>query len=237
LLTVQFVPEDMEIFTGSPGGRRRLIDEVLCQVSVDYQRSLKTYDQALRRRNKLIMALREGNTDRYAFFYWDQLLIEHGAVLHEWRVRFLEWLNAQPQWQTTYQLYYDHSVMSEARLHQYAQAEVGAGHTLVGPHLDDWQLRVWRGGEWRSIAHYGSRGEQRLALIWWKLGEVAYLHDYHQRQPVVLLDDILSELDGENGSFLFSHLEQQQCLITTTANHLPTLKDIATNIIELKTSV
>jgi DNA replication and repair protein RecF len=214
LQTVLFTPEDMNVFQAGPSARRRLLDRLLDQVCPDYRRSRRLYEQALRRRNKLILQLRAGEADRYDFFAWDRLLIEHGSVLHAARAEFLQWLNARDGIREPYRLTYDHSVISEERLRYYAQAEVGAGHTLVGPHKDDWKIEFSRGGDWRDIEHFGSRGEQRLALVWWKLSELEYLRSRVGEAPVLLLDDVFSELDAENQAFLLQAVEGQQAVLT-----------------------
>lgn len=215
LATVLFTPEEMEVFQAGPSARRRLLDEVLLQTDRQYRLALKQYEQALRRRNKLILQLRERQVDRYDFFYWDNLLIEHGGYIHEKRREFLQWLSEQAGIREPYQLRYDHSVISESRLREYAQAEVGAGHTLVGPHKDDIQILVERGGQWRDITVFGSRGEQRLSLLWFKLQEVAWLQEKLTEKPVLLLDDVFSELDTENSHYLLEATTDLQAIITT----------------------
>jgi DNA replication and repair protein RecF len=205
----------MEVFQAGPSARRRLLDEVLLQTDRQYRLSLKQYEQALRRRNKLILQLRDHEVDRYDFFYWDQLLIEHGSYIHEKRREFLQWLSDRAGIRERYQLQYDHSVISEERLHQYAQAEVGAGHTLVGPHKDDLQILVEREGQWRDITIFGSRGEQRLSLLWFKLQEVQWLQGKLSDKPVLLLDDVFSELDDENSHYLLDSTQDLQAIITT----------------------
>lgn len=215
LATVLFTPEEMEVFQAGPSARRRLLDEVLLQTDRQYRLSLKQYEQALRRRNKLILQLRDHEVDRYDFFYWDQLLIEHGSYIHEKRREFLQWLSDRTGIRERYQLQYDHSVISEERLHQYAQAEVGAGHTLVGPHKDDLQILVEREGQWRDITIFGSRGEQRLSLLWFKLQEVQWLQGKLSDKPVLLLDDVFSELDDENSHYLLDSTQDLQAIITT----------------------
>src|SRR5690606_11930345 len=139
------------------------------------KRARKNYEKALRRRNRLLRSLKEGEASRQDFFYWDRLLIENGEVLHTHRSQFLQWLDQQPGFKEEYQIEYDHSVISESRLKKYEHAEVSTGYTLVGPHKDDVIVRVKRGTAWRDIERYGSRGEQRLAMAWWKLSEVKYL--------------------------------------------------------------
>jgi len=215
LATVLFTPEEMEVFQAGPSARRHLLDEVLIQTDRQYRLSLKQYEQGLRRRNKLIMQLREHQVDRYDFFYWDQLLVEHGGYIHEKRKEFLAWLKEQPGIRESYQIVYDHSTITEERIRQYATAEVSAGHTLVGPHKDDLQIHVERGGEWRDITTFGSRGEQRLSLLWFKLQEVTWLQEKLLDKPVLLLDDVFSELDEDNSRYLLEATTDLQSIITT----------------------
>ncbi len=230
--TVLFTPENMSVFQSGPSSRRELLDEVLTQTDRQYRQALLKYDRALRRRNKLILQLREGEVDRRDFFYWDRLLIETGEYIHEKRHSFLRWLETKPGIREPYKLFYDHSIMSEERLRKYANAEVAAGHTLVGPHKDDWQIWVKRGhlqqkalknedsvlttdAQWRDIVTYGSRGEQRLSLLWFKLEEVTYIREQLGDSPVVLLDDVFSELDEENCRYLLEATSGIQTIITT----------------------
>jgi DNA replication and repair protein RecF len=228
LATVLFTPEEMEVFQAGPSARRRLLDEVLSQTDKQYRSALKNYEQALRRRNKLILQLRERQVDRYDFFYWDGLLIEHGGYIHEKRREFLHWLSEQKGIREPYQLLYDHSVVSEARLHEYAQAEVGAGHTLVGPHKDDIQILVERGSQWRDISVFGSRGEQRLSLLWFKLQEVEWLRQRLDDKPVLLLDDVFSELDIDNSHFLLGATTDLQAIITTVPGQEALVDEVKT---------
>lgn len=215
LATILFAPEDMLVFQVGPSARRQLLDDLLFQTDQQYARSLQQYDKALRRRNKLISQLREGEVDRYDFFYWDKLLIEHGSYLQQKRQNLIEWLSERDGITDAYNLVYDQSVISAERLHQYANAEVGAGHTLVGPHKDDWQLQVMRGGQWQDIVQFGSRGEQRLSLLWFKLQAVEYMKERLHEKPVLLLDDVFSELDEKNCDLFLSATSDLQAIITT----------------------
>lgn len=215
LLTVVFTPEDMDVFGGGGAERRRLLDNLLDQVHPQYRYARKQYEQALRRRNKLLSKLREREATRQEFFVWDRMLIEHGTHMHDKRREFLDWLDQQPGVKEEYQIEYDHSVISEARLKQYEHAEVGAGYTLVGPHKEDVIVKVKRAGDWRSIERFGSRGEQRLALAWWKLQEVQYMQQQRDEMPVLLLDDVFSELDEHNQEIIEAAAQRGQAIITT----------------------
>ena len=215
LATVVFTPEDMLVFQIGPAARRELLNNLLIQTDREYDRHLRQYEQVLRRRNKLIQQLKEGGVTRYDFFYWDQQLIDSGQYLQQARQQFLTWLEKQTGISEDYRIIYDNSEISEARLRRYANQEVRAGHTLVGPHKDDWQILVKRSDQWRDIGVYGSRGEQRLSLLWFKLKEADYLFNRHQDKPVLLLDDVFSELDDQNYQLLLDHADDRQMIITT----------------------
>lgn len=222
LLTVLFTPEDMSLFQAGPAARRRLLDELLTQAFPKYRYAHHQYEQVLKRRNRLLKRIKEGEAQRSELFLWDRLLIEHGEHMHAQRQAFLEWLNqhsdeseADPARTEDYHFSYDHSVVSVDRLEQYAFAEVAAGYTLVGPHKDDVVFEFRRAGEWRNIESYGSRGEQRMALVWWKLMELQFLKQHTDDTPVLLLDDVYSELDEANQARLTDQSQVGQVILTT----------------------
>jgi DNA replication and repair protein RecF len=225
LLSVLFTPEDMEAFSGGPQHRRRLLDHTLIQISAQYRYSHKQYEQALRRRNKVLQMIQNKMSQPGDLFLWDQLLIKHGTVLHDVRAEFLQWLGNHAGIREQYQVRYDHSIISEARLQQYAHAELGTGYTLVGPHKDDVIVEVSRGGEWRSIERFGSRGEQRVALVWWKLAAAEYIEIKTESTPVLLLDDVFSELDSTNQGLIELAAQRGQAIVTTVeAGYVPLLE-------------
>ena len=195
LPVVVFRPEDMDMLTGGPDLRRSFMDEVLCQVNESFGRSLSVYTQALRRRNKLLDAIREGAVNRYSLTFWDGLLIKHGNVLSSERESLINHINSlwkRSELFNDLKLVYEKSGISEARLGQYKDEELAAGYTLVGPHKDD--FRVLTGDE-RDLGVYGSRGEQRMAVLALKLGEIYFGEEKVNDKPLLLLDDIFSELD------------------------------------------
>jgi DNA replication and repair protein RecF len=121
----------------------------------------------------------------------------------------------------TLQIKYLPSLISTARVAEYLDRELMVGHSLIGPHKDDFAV-VFPGSlldesntDWLEIAKYGSRGQQRLAVLWLKLGELEYVRHKLGAQPMLLLDDILSELDHESRSIVFELLETYQTVITT----------------------
>ena len=106
---------------------------------------------------------------------------------------------------------YDKSVISESRLEQYKEEEVSAATTLVGPHRDDF---VFNKGE-RSLSSYGSRGEQRMGVLWLKIAELSFIEEKTSARPTLLLDDIFSELDEEHKKVVMDIAMKQQTIITS----------------------
>lgn len=215
LPVVIFRPEDMDMLTGGPDIRRTFMDEILSQVSEAYARSLSTYTQALRRRNKLLDAVREGLVSRYSLAFWDSLLIKHGLILIEEREGLVKYINSL--WERSelfnqLKMVYDKSLISEARLAQYKDEELAAGYTLVGPHKDD--FRVTSGGD-RDLAIYGSRGEQRMTVLALKLGEIYFAEERGGEKPLLLLDDIFSELDQVHRKEVLRVMTGRQVVVTT----------------------
>jgi len=222
LKCVLFRPEDIELALGSPLIRREYLDGVLEQVDREYRRSNLSYQKGLRQRNKLLERIREGEGERRQLLFWNRLLIKNGEIVSEKRRGFLERVNSELKEKgLELRLEYDRSVISEARLSQYAEAEVGAAKTLVGPHRDDFGFISQRQGKVeKDLGIYGSRGEQRMAVLAVKLAELEFVKEKTESKPVLLLDDIFSELDHEHRDEVLGLLEKQQTVVTTTDEHL-----------------
>jgi DNA replication and repair protein RecF len=224
LRCVYFGPEDLAIVVNSPATRRAYLDRVLEQVDRHYHRASLSYQKGLRQRNRLLEQIREEGKPRSVLFFWDKLLIENGGVMTQKREEFIEFINQQPNYFGDLSIQYDQSPISPARLEKYADEEVAAGMTLVGPHRDDFDIRI-KGQERgrvkeRSLHTFGSRGEQRTAVFSLKLGELEYVAEKTEERPVLLLDDIFSELDHERRKRLLEVIPQQQTIMTTTDIHL-----------------
>jgi len=235
LLTVVFRPEDMRLVEGSPGRRRDFLDQPLCLVDRDYARSLKTYSQALVRRNKLLWQISEHGVPRTALTYWDQTLLKHGRLVQQARRRLLTALNGVSFSRTdrlrdnaatgalTFRASYQPSIISAERQDQYRDRAIAAKHSLIGPQKDDFSITIddpRTGPEPVDVAAYGSRGQQRLAVLWLKLGELAFVRERTNHRPVLLLDDILSELDDCGRQLVLAELGKRQTIITTTDQEL-----------------
>lgn len=240
LRAVYFGPEDLALVTNSPSSRRRYLDSVLVQVDREYTRSLLSYEKGLRQRNKLLERIREEGISRSQLLFWDQLLIRNGEMLTQKREEFIDFINnfsgeAGSHFVGRFSLEYDKSVISPARLEEYAEEEVTAGATLVGPHRDDFKfvirdtkhetrekndVSLVQSHVSHDLSLYGSRGEQRMAILWLKMCELEYIFTQAKERPILLLDDIFSELDHEHRKQVLEIIPYQQTLITAADSHL-----------------
>lgn len=220
LLTVLFTPEDMNLVTSSPQTRRRFLDMVLSQTDREYYRSILSYEKGLRQRNKLLFAIREMGADRSQLVFWDKLLIRNGDYISNTREGFIDFVNGKKSFSDhNFEIFYDRSAISEARLDQYKKEEVAAATTLVGPHRDDFSLKVEDNSAKRDLDKYGSRGEQRMGVLWLKLSEIDYIKEKKGEKPTLLLDDIFSELDHEHRDAVSVVIKDYQTILTTADPH------------------
>lgn len=213
--TLLFSPSHLDIISGSPGLRRVFFDEVLEPTDRDYRIALVAYEKALKARNALLHAVREGrkSRDESVFEYWDSLLIKNADVISEKRREFVEYINGFKKDLIDFSVEYDKSEMSRERLVQYKHAEEASGMTLVGPQRDDFLIYLEKGKEAKN---YGSRGQQRLVVLQLKLAQLAYIEKVLGERPMLLLDDIFSELDDEHIGEVIGVIGKQKTVITTT---------------------
>src|SRR3989344_5679900 len=234
-VSVLFTPHDIELITASPSVRRKYIDSILYQANKNYRIALSTYERALKHRNRMLYDIKEGKKQYKTsdFDYFNKILIEQGSMLTNKRAEFVDFVNGSNKNIFDFTLFYDKSEMSEARLFKYHFEEQKAGVTLVGPQRDDFKFffpipksashillsppgRGIEGEGRKSIAEFGSRGEERLTIFQLKVIEINYLLRATSHVPVLLLDDIFSELDDANISKVFELLPDQQTILTTT---------------------
>ncbi|HET9346562.1 MAG TPA: DNA replication/repair protein RecF [Candidatus Limnocylindrales bacterium] len=234
LRTVLFAPEEMLLVVGSPGLRRAAIDQLAAQRSPAYPRDLAAYTRTLQQRNSLLRAIREEQATRDQLRFWDGAFLDSGAAIVEARLRLLGDLAAPlasahaeiaPEEAAGTGLAIRYATNAPAlpgestrdalarRLVETAEKEVWNGSTLIGPHRDDVVFEL--GG--RDLAGFASRGQQRTAILAFKLAELDLLTAQDGRPPLLLLDDVFSELDPERRSHLVRRIaELPQSFVTTT---------------------
>jgi len=214
---VLFAPNDLEIIILGPSKRRDFIDNILIQTDRDYRLASGFYEKGLRIRNALLHKAKEtGVRQEKEFVYWDNLLITQGQKITKKREDFIKYLNDSKKDILDFKIFYDKSLISMERLLQYKEAEVGAGLTLVGPHRDDFIVNLVDKNEEHDIKFFGSRGQQRLAVLQLKILELDYIELKTGIRPTLLLDDIFSELDEGHINLILDMIGGQQTIMTTT---------------------
>jgi DNA replication and repair protein RecF len=224
----------MLLVVGSPGLRRAAIDQLAAQRGPAYLRDLATYTRTLQQRNSLLRAIREEQATRAELRFWDDTFLESGAAIVDARLRLLGDLatplaaahaEIAPDEAGAASLAIRYATNAPAlpgesprdalarRLIETAEKEVWNGSTLIGPHRDDVVFEL--GG--RDLAGFASRGQQRTAILAFKLAELDLLTAQDGRPPLLLLDDVFSELDPERRSHLVRRIaELPQSFVTTT---------------------
>jgi DNA replication and repair protein RecF len=230
LYTVVFRPEDMRLVEGSPSRRRTYLDTPLTMLNQRYDAALTTYDKALRQTNKLLEQIRDRRAPLNSLTFWNATLLKHGQYVQEQRRQLTSFINTV-DFPLPFSLKYQPSIISEARLQEYQSRALAAGHMLIGPHKDDFvvslQTSIANAPELFDIAAFGSRGQQRMAVLWLKIAEQAFVKHQTQQQPLLLLDDILSELDPEVRAKVLQLLPYGQAIITSAdATILPEIKQV-----------
>ncbi len=235
LPAVLFRPEELDIIVDGPSMRREFLNSVLESVDAEYRIAKTIYDKVLRQRNALLYVTREtGKRNIAQFEYWDELLITNGQKITKKRNEFIEFINAAKKDVFDCKIIYDKSTISEDRLVQYKEQEVNAAVTLVGPQRDDFYVTMKTKGGEQNVQHFGSRGQQRLVILQLKLLHILFVEQKLHVNPLLVLDDIFSELDTTHIQLVLSKTQDNQTILTTTHKEFVdshNLKDFA--IIEL----
>lgn len=220
---VFFSPEDLNIIKNGPAERRRFLDSELCQLDKIYLSDLTTYNKILNQRNKLLkdMVYRPDLKDTLSV--WDMQLVETGRKIIRRRKQFVDELN-----EIVHDIHYRISGEKEDLLLQYEpsiediffedelfrvkERDMRQCMTSVGPHRDDLLFSI---GE-VDIRKFGSQGQQRTSALSLKLSEIELVKRSIHDTPVLLLDDVLSELDSNRQNYLLNSIHDTQTLITCT---------------------
>src|SRR3972149_5900287 len=217
-LAVVFQPEDMRLIEGSPSRRRSFVDDVLKLTEPSYFQSLRTYEQALKRINKFLELVREKKQPRSVLTYWELLMVKHGQFLQEKRQEFFHFLHTTGG-PFAFDVRYQLSEISPAVLDSHRERAIAAGPMLIGPHKDDFFVFFTEKNlEDRDLSAYGSRGQQRLGGVWLEMGGVQFLEHKRDQQPLLLLDDIFSELDERSESMVLELIGKYQTVLTTASS-------------------
>jgi DNA replication and repair protein RecF len=232
---VLFSPADLHLVDGSPDERRRFLDRTLCQVQPRYCQALVQYRKVIVQRAALLKRVRDREDDPRMLDYLDERLTTLASQIVFERQRMIEFLNGQtgalqeqlsgggerlriiyrpsfkldPAWNVI-----EAEQQYRVQLRQARSKEIHQGVCLLGPHRDDLDFVVNN----VNMQTYGSRGQQRTAALAAKLAELAYMRANTAEEPLLLLDDVFSELDEQRRAHLLQEVQRhEQVLLTATA--------------------
>ena len=217
---VVFSPAHLSLVKNGPTERRRFLDTAICQVQPAYAAVLRAYTRALDQRNSLLKDIPYHSELLDTLDVWDERLSQAGEKILQTRQRYVSRLSQAAQ--TVYdglsqgreQLEIRYSSACADRfaesLREARKADLSAGVSTVGPHRDDLEIAV--GGV--SARAFGSQGQQRSAALAIKMAEGEILKEVTGEYPVLLLDDVMSELDASRQDYILNHIENRQVFIT-----------------------
>lgn len=261
LNVVLFMPQDVELVSGPPAGRRHYLDSTLCQVDGDYCAALERYTEALRQRNAALRYLRDEGGDPAQLAPFEEVLAREGVIVangrrelvaalseragrvHQQLTGGAEWLRLayRPNFDPAappalkYQMGLDlqsydgppPGVGAEGLVTAFRHAlvdrrrdAIARGMTLTGPHRDEMHFVAGRPGQGThevDLGTFGSRGQQRTAVLALKLAELEWMQKETGEAPVLLLDEVLAELDATRRRYLLARVDSvEQALLTAT---------------------
>lgn len=220
---VFFSPEDLNIIKNGPSERRRFLDMELCQLNKLYLYELTLYNKILNQRNKLLKDIIFRPELKDTLSVWDDQLVESGKKIIEAREEFVRELGVIVQKihkslsgdKEELILSYEPDSRAEEleqKMREYRERDLKFGQTTAGPHRDDLSFFL----DQVDIRRFGSQGQQRTSALSLKLSEIELVKKSIHETPILLLDDVLSELDSNRQNFLLNSIHDIQTLITCT---------------------
>lgn len=226
---VFFSPEDLSIIKSGPSERRRFIDMELCQLDNFYLYNLNQYNKIVNQRNHLLKDMYNNPELRETLKIWDSQLVTYGKKIIERRELFIEQLNEIIKdihnnlsgGKEAIRIVYEPNCTVdniESNINSSWDRDIRYKSTTVGPHRDDIAFCVTKDIDNKEIdiRKYGSQGQQRTAALSLKLSEIEIVKKITKDTPVLLLDDVLSELDSNRQNYLLDSIGDIQTIITCT---------------------
>lgn len=227
---VLFTPQQIEILTGSPQKRRDYFNKFISLYDYEYKKRLDNFDSGLRRRNKILEHHRDKESLRDEIVFWDDYLIEQGSYLTQKRGEYVDFLNKNNKIDSKlFTVNYLKNEFTKEKATKMLDIEGRVRRTLFGPQKDDFQISLQE----KDVHRFGSRSEQRLTILWLKINEILYHEQTVKKQPILLFDDIFSELDSKNKRLVLSLVKKYQTVATTTDREILDLAKVKHEVIEL----
>ncbi len=229
LNVILFAPENLKLIKGGPTERRRFLDREISNINRNYLNDLINYYRVLHQKNKFLKLDSEIN-DRQSFEIWDGQLAKYAQKIIKKRRQYIRLLSEKSTLvhaeisgkNEVISLEYNSDLIAETeseiekkillKLEKSRQRDVKYGYTTVGPHRDDLTILI----NDQNIKKYGSQGQQRSALLAIKLAQIEIIKDEIGEYPVLMLDDVMSELDKNRQVHLLSEIKRTQTILTTT---------------------
>jgi len=223
LNVVFFSPEDLSIIKNGPSERRRFVDMELCQLDGSYLYDLNHYNRIINQRNKLLKELYLNPTLKDTLSVWDTQLVSYGSKIIERRNMFISQLNEiiheihqkLSGGKEALMISYEPDVspeLFEKKLTENQERDIRLKQTSIGPHRDDFSFVA----DAVDIRKFGSQGQQRTAALSLKLAEIELVKKVTKDVPLLLLDDVLSELDSSRQNYLLNSIGDIQTIVTCT---------------------
>lgn len=232
---VVFAPNHLMLVKSGPEERRRFIDAAICQIQPQYAKVLAQYQHILSQRNALLKDIPNHKELEDTIEIWNERLSASGTQIIRYRKAYIQKLaarahlfydgisNTKEQMTTEYQTACcdveartaaDIQAIFLQKLNTVQKNDIFAGFTTIGPHRDDINIKI----NGHDAKNFASQGQQRSAVLALKLAEADLLGEIRNEQPIILLDDVLSELDTTRQDYLLNRLENRQVFITCCAS-------------------
>jgi len=231
---VLFAPEQIELITGSPDKRREYVNIVIGMHDHEYKKKVQNYEQALRKRNKVLEYHSDIHRLKEELIFWNTYLLEQAIYIQKKREEYVCFLLEHKFIDNrSFEIGYVKNEFSEARLEEKFDLETKVRRTLIGPQKDDFIVRMVTEKEKKSMHVYGSRSEQRLAVVWLKLNEIFLIESELKKRPILLLDDVFSELDTNNKNLVLKLVKDYQTVLTTTEEQLSEVTGLPQEVVKI----
>lgn len=235
--SVIFSPIIMNLMYLSPSLRRDFLDTILKNSFVDYEKILLDYKKIIKHRNKTLKSINEGKANKEDLVFWDNQFIELSILIYKYRFKLINFLKETIHTTLEYfswkiniiELVYETKIEEnniESSIRQYLEKNIDRdiilGKTAIWPHIDDFNILI----DWHYLSHFASRWETKSIIIWFKLMEWIFIEKMTKNKPILLIDDLLSELDEKHKNMLISKIEYYQTFITSinTNNNINSIK-------------
>lgn len=230
---ILFSPSQIEIITGSPDERREYFNKLISSYDLEYRKKIIFYETALRKRNKILEIHHDGEKLKEELAFWNDYLEEQAFYITKKRQEYVDFLNKNQKIDSQeFYINYKKNSLTKKRLAEYYYQEKKYRKTLIGPQKDDFIIFEKDNFD-KDLHHFGSRSEQRLGIFWLKFNEIKYYLEKFNKKPIILLDDIFSELDLKNRQLILHLIKNYQTVVTTVEPELLNLSKDSRSVIKL----